>query len=65
MPNLIRQLRVARNWSQSTLAEKMGVNQKRVSDLERGIYPEPAETEKIVKIFELDSLNNGTETHTS
>jgi transcriptional regulator with XRE-family HTH domain len=53
MPNIIRHLRVAKKWNQSTLAEKVGVSQRRISDIERGIEPTAAEVEKIIKIFGL------------
>lgn len=35
-PNRIRELRMARKWSQQALAEKVGVSKPTISDLERG-----------------------------
>lgn len=35
-PNRIRELRLARDWSQQTLADLVGVSKVTISDLERG-----------------------------
>jgi transcriptional regulator with XRE-family HTH domain len=36
LPNRIRELRLARDWSQDRLAEKVGCSKMQISDLERG-----------------------------
>ena len=59
MANLIKILRVAKGWSQTELAKKIGVVQQRVSLIENGLEPKPREIKKLAKIFELDSLVNG------
>ena len=53
MPNIIRLLRVAKNWNQSTLAEKIGVSQRRISDIERGIEPTDREARQLIEVFGL------------
>ncbi len=49
----IRIARARENMSQKQLADKCGLSQTRISQLERGIYPRPGEVDAIASAIEL------------
>ncbi len=61
-PNILRQLRKNRDWSQGQLAQKAGIDLQKVSKYERGVSSPPITTlVKIAKALEvsLDYLVTG------
>lgn len=46
--------RMRRRWRQVDVAEKTGLTQNKISEIERGVKPKPAEQAALERVFKSD-----------